>query len=45
MSIAGKTIAIGKETYNRAECTKLLFGKKKCIPTPNTHQPYIRIGK
>ncbi len=45
MRIAGKTIAIGKETYNRAECTKLFFGKKKCISMPNTHQPYIRIKK
>lgn len=44
MSIAGKTIAIGKETYNRAECSKF-FGREKCISTPNTHQPYIRVSK
>ena len=44
MSIAGKTIAIGKETYNRAECTRI-FRKERCISMPNTHQPYIRISK
>jgi hypothetical protein len=44
MNIAGLTIAVGKETYNRAECLKV-FGKERCTPTPNTYQPYIRIKK
>lgn len=44
MSIGGQTIAIGKETYNRRECTKIL-SKKRCISMPNTHQPYIRVAR
>jgi|694.fasta_scaffold75453_6 hypothetical protein len=42
MNIAGLSLAVGKATYNRAECIKI-FKKEKCTPTPNTHQPYIRI--
>jgi hypothetical protein len=44
MNIAGLTLAVGKETYNRAECLKV-FGKERCTDTPNTFQPYIRIKK
>ncbi|BBC26063.1 hypothetical protein [Pseudanabaena sp. ABRG5-3] len=44
MNIAGLTVAVGKETYNRAECLKV-FGKERCTSTPNTFQPYIRIKK
>ncbi|MBD2606688.1 hypothetical protein H6G81_19655 [Scytonema hofmannii FACHB-248] len=42
MRIAGLSIAVGKETYNRAECLKV-FGKPRCTSMPNTYQPYIRI--
>jgi hypothetical protein len=41
LSIGGVKFQVGNVSYNRAECTKV-FGKKQCIPTPNTHQPYIR---
>lgn len=42
LRIAGLSLAVGKVTYNRAECLKV-FGKERCTSTPNTHQPYIRI--
>ena len=41
LSIAGMEFQVGRSTYNRAECTDL-FGRERCISTPNTYQPYIR---
>lgn len=50
LSVAGVDIEVGNATYNRAECAKVPAptlrkpGRtvEKCMPTPNTHQPYIR---
>ena len=42
LSIAGTTLQVGRATYNRAECTRIRFGKEDCLSTPNTYQPYIR---
>lgn len=41
-NLPGVRLELGKATYNRRECTKI-FGKKKCIPLPNSHQPYVRV--
>ena len=41
LSVAGMQLEVGKATYNRRECWKV-FGKNKCVSTPNTYQPYIR---
>lgn len=44
LNLAGLDIRVGRETYNRSECLKV-FGRKKCVSTPNTYEPYIRIKK
>ena len=41
LSVAGVRLEVGRATYNRAECLKML-GREKCTSTPNTYQPYIR---
>jgi hypothetical protein len=41
LSVAGMRLEVGRATYNRRECLKV-FGRKKCVSTPNTYQPYIR---
>ena len=41
LSVAGMQLEVGRATYNRRECLKV-FGRKKCVSTPNTYQPYIR---
>lgn len=35
-NLPGVRVKIGKATYNRAECALGI-----CVPTPNTHQPYV----
>ncbi len=43
LSIGGMKFKVGNVFYNRAKCTKgFVLGKKHCISTPNTYQPYIR---
>jgi hypothetical protein len=44
LNLAGLDVRVGRETYNRAECLKVL-GRKRCVSTPNTYEPYIRIKK
>lgn len=45
LNLAGLDIRVGRETYNRAECVKVKYIGKKCVSTPNTYEPYIRIKK
>ena len=40
--LPGARIRVGKATYNRKECTRIL-GRDRCIPLPNSHQPYVQI--
>ncbi len=40
LSISGIEMQVGRATYNRTECE---FGI--CVPTPNTYQMYVRIGR
>jgi len=39
-NLPGIRIKAGKDTYNRAECVSV-FGNERCLPSPNTHQPYV----
>jgi hypothetical protein len=41
-NLPGVRLEIGKATYNRKECTKIL-GRDRCISLPNSHQPYIKV--
>lgn len=41
-NLPGVRLDVGKVTYNRKECTRIL-GRDRCVPLPNSHQPYVRV--
>jgi len=41
-NLPGVRLDVGKGTYNRQECERIL-GRDRCVPLPNSHQPYVRV--